>query len=181
MMMCLGLFVFSLETAAYQELQRQTEWKHPGNARVGARDAHQFTGPGEDTITLSGWIAPELTGSIFSLDALRTMADTGQAWILVQGTGRIYGTYVITSMTEGKTLLGKNGDPRRIDFSLTLKRTDESVLSLLDGLGSLSQLNDLMGLPNLGKLAGDAASTIGGIAGRVSSAVDGIVGNLRVP
>ena len=41
MMMILGMFVFSLPTLAYHELQRQTEWKHASTARVGLRDAHQ--------------------------------------------------------------------------------------------------------------------------------------------
>lgn len=181
MMMCLGLFVFSLDTAAYQELQRQTEWKHPSTSRVGARDAYQFTGPGDDTITLSGWIAPELTGSIFSLDALRSMADSGQAWIMVQGTGRVYGTYVITAMTEGKTMFDKRGDPRRLEFSLTLKRTDEGLLSLLAGLGNLSQLGDLMGLSALGNLARDATSAASSVAGMLDRGVGGIVDNLPLP
>ncbi|MDB0554464.1 oxidoreductase, partial [Ralstonia solanacearum] len=29
MMMALGLFVFSLDTAPYQEFQRQVGWRHP--------------------------------------------------------------------------------------------------------------------------------------------------------
>jgi len=77
MMMILGMFVFSLPTLAYQELQRKTQWKYASNGRIGRRDAKQFTGPGDDTITLSGWVAPELTGSLYSFDALRLMADTG--------------------------------------------------------------------------------------------------------
>lgn len=98
MMMVLGMFVFSLPTLAYQELQRQTQWKFASNARVGRRDALQYTGKGDDSITLTGWIAPELTGTAFSLDALRLMADTGKSWFLIQGTGRIYGSFVIESM-----------------------------------------------------------------------------------
>lgn len=136
-MMILGMFVFGLSTLAYQELQRQTDWKHPSNAVVGARDASQFTGKGEDTITLSGWVAPELTGSLYSLDALRLMADTGKAWILIQGTGRILGNFVITSIKEGKTYLTKNGEPARVDFTITLKRVDiaDSTMAMLGEFG----------------------------------------------
>lgn len=167
-MMVLGMFVFSLPTLAYQELQRQTEWKHPATARVGTRDAHQFTGKGDDTITLSGWIAPELTGSIYSLDALRLMADTGMSWILIQGTGRIYGSFVITGMSEGKTLLAKNGDPQRIEFTISLKRTDEDVLSML---------GDLVGFKNMLSIEGIANSVKGAVSGAVSGAI-GSVGNV---
>jgi len=156
MMMALGMFVFSLPTLAYQELQRQTEWKHPSTARVGTRDARQFTGKGDDTITLSGWIAPELTGSLYSLDALRLMADTGKSWILILGTGRIYGSFVITNMTEGRTVLARNGDAGRIEFSLTLKRTDASVLGMLNTLGDLASIKNMLSLEGLGKSASNA-------------------------
>lgn len=170
MMMCLGLFVFSLQTAAYQELQRKTSWKHATNSRVGTRDATQFTGVGEDTITLSGWIAPELTGTAFSCDALRLMADTGKSWVLVQGTGRIYGTFVITDMTEGRTIFKKNGEAQRIEFSITLLRTDEGMLSMLQGLGDIagfSNLADMSGLTRLGQLAGDIGNKVGGLVGKI--------------
>jgi len=151
MMMALGMFVFSLPTLAYQDLQRQTEWKHPGSARVGTRDAHQYTGKGDDIITLTGWIAPELTGSIYSLDALRLMADTGKSWILIQGTGRIYGSFVITNMTEERSHLAQNGDAGRIGFTLSLKRTDESVLGLANTLGDLGSIKSMLSLEGISK------------------------------
>jgi phage protein U len=173
MMMTLGMFVFSLPTLAYQELQRQTEWKHPGSSRIGTRDAHQFTGKGDDTITLSGWIAPELTGSIYSLDALRLMADTGKSWILIQGTGRIYGSFVITSMSEGRTILAQNGAAGRIEFALTLKRTDESVLSMLNTLGDLGSIKNMLSLEGIGNSLNNAmdsgASTFNNVANSVRS------------
>ena len=124
MMMSLDQFVFSLPTLAYQEFQRQQEWKHPATSRVGERDAHQDLGEGDDTITLSGWIAPELTGDITSLDDIRDMASRGEAYVLVEGTGRIFGEFVITQLTEGRTLFYTDGMPRRIEFSVSLKRVD---------------------------------------------------------
>ena len=56
-MMTLGTFVFSLPTLAYQQLQRQNEWRHPSSERVKARPAYQYVGPGEETIQLSGSVA----------------------------------------------------------------------------------------------------------------------------
>lgn len=176
MMMILGMFVFSLPTLAYHELQRQTEWKHPSTARVGTRDAHQYTGPGDDTITLSGWVAPELTGSLYSLDALRMMADSGKAWILIQGTGKIYGTFIITSMTEGKTMLAKNGDPARVDFSISLKRTDAGLLSMLGDIGALKSMASLEGIAN--RLTDSVNGAIGSVVGGVVGKVDGIVSGI---
>jgi phage protein U len=132
MMMALGMFVFSLPTLVYQELQRQTEWRHVSTSRIGARPARQYIGPGEDSITLPGVLLPELTGETVSLDALRLMADTGKAWPLIEGTGRIYGLWVIESMQETRTLFFSDGAARRIDFSIALKRVDESKPELLN-------------------------------------------------
>ncbi|MGH8366630.1 MAG: phage tail protein, partial [Pseudomonas sp.] len=94
MMLALGMFVFSLSTAAYQELQRQTEWRHASNNRIGAVPARQFLGRGDDTITLPGVILPVLAGGGLRGDAIRWMAISGKAWRLVEGSGRIYGVWV---------------------------------------------------------------------------------------
>lgn len=134
MMMALGLYVFSLSTAAYQDFQRQTSWRHPSSNRIGAAPVRQFLGKGEDTITVSGLIVPEIAGNRLSLDALRLMADTGKAWPLVEGTGRIYGLWVIESMSETNTLFFRDGAPRRIEFSLTLQRVDDSRIELLGNI-----------------------------------------------
>lgn len=144
-MLSLGMFVFSLSTLAYQELQRQTNWRHASNSRIGAPPALQFVGRGDDTITLPGIILPELAGSVLSLDALRLMANTGKAWPMVEGTGRIYGLWVIESLSETKTVFFRDGTPRRIEFTLTLKRTDDARIDLL-GAATSTGLNILRGL-----------------------------------
>lgn len=145
MMMAFGMFVFSLRTAAYQELQRQTDWRHASNNRIGAAPARQFVGRGEDAITLPGIILPELAGSALSLDALRLMANTGKAWPMVEGSGRIYGLWVLESMSETKTIFFSDGTPRRIEFTLSLKRTDDDRIDLL-GAATSTGVNILRGL-----------------------------------
>jgi hypothetical protein len=72
-MLCLGLFVFSLDTLSYQDLQRRTSWKHPTQSIVGGRDTSQFLGYGEDIIP-SGSIVPEFKGKRASLEELRSWA-----------------------------------------------------------------------------------------------------------
>lgn len=141
MMLALGLFIFSLHTAAYQSFQEQNSWKHPSNERVGMRPAYQYTGQGESTITLSGWIAPEVAGTALSLSMLKAMANTGKAYILVSGLGIVHGFYIIDSITEDNTIFFETGKPRRIDFTITLKKVEESFID--DLIGDLA-------LPNLG-------------------------------
>lgn len=129
MMMAFGTFVFSLPTLAYQELQRSTSWRHESTARIGARPARQFVGPGDDFIQLSGLVAPELTGSQASLDELRAMADLGRPQSLVDGTGFVYGAYVIADLQETKNLFFADGAARRIEFRLSLTRTDDEAMA----------------------------------------------------
>lgn len=125
MMMAFGQFVFSLDTLAYQDLQRQTSWRHPSNSRVGARPARQYASPGEDTMNLPGLLLPGLAGDTGSLAELRAMGDAGTAWPLVDGSGIVYGQFVIESLNETRTLFFRDGTARRSEFQLQLARVDD--------------------------------------------------------
>ena len=46
----LGEYMFSLETAAFQQLQRDTAYRWATLNRIGRAPARQFTGLGEDAI-----------------------------------------------------------------------------------------------------------------------------------
>lgn len=133
MMMAFGQFVFSLPTMAYQELQRQTSWRHASNSRVGARPSRQFVGAGDDTLNLSGVLAPELTGGTAALDEVREMANTGAAWPLVDGNGIVYGQWVIESLNESKSIFMADGTARRIEFQLQLTRVDDGLTDAIGG------------------------------------------------
>ncbi|WP_296223206.1 phage tail protein [Ralstonia sp. UBA689] len=129
MMMALGLFVFSLDTAPYAEFQRQIGWRHPGNNRVGRRPSHQFTGPDDETITLSGKLVPELTGGEWTLAALEVMGDSGESHTLIEGTGRYYGQFIIDSLDTTRTYFFQDGAARVCDFTIKLTRVDDGLLS----------------------------------------------------
>lgn len=135
-MMALGLFVFMLETVPYQQLQQRFAWRLASNSRVGKRPARQFLGPDDETITLSGVLMPELTGGDTALSLLKLMADQGKAWPLIEGTGMIYGFYAIESIDTTRSDFFSDGKARRIEFTITLKRTDDT---LLDTLGTVTR------------------------------------------
>ncbi|AWK40035.1 phage tail protein [Photorhabdus laumondii subsp. laumondii] len=127
MMAALGLFVFMLKTTPYQSMQHQQSWRHAFNSRIGIRPAWQFLGPGNDTMTLSGSLYPEITGGRLSLTVLQVMADSGKAWSFIDGSGTVYGMFVIESIDQTKTEFMSNGSARKIDFTLTLRRVDSSL------------------------------------------------------
>ncbi|EET2971361.1 phage tail protein [Escherichia coli] len=159
MMMVLGLYVFQLRTVPYQELQYQRSWRHATNSRVSRRPSTQFLGPDNDSLTLSGVLLPEITGGRLSLLALEQMAELGKSWPLIEGSGTIYGMFVIESLSQTKTEFFAGGEARRIEFTLTLKRADES---LSDMFGSLSdQLSNLQ--DSAAGAIGNITNTVGGL------------------
>ena len=150
MMLTLGLFVFQLQTVPYQSLQRDVDYRWPVNNRVGLRPLPQFLGVNEEKITLSGVLMPEITGGKLSLLALNLMADEGKAWPLLEGSGSIYGMFVVNSVSETHTEFFSNGAPRKIEFTLTLTRVDESLAAMFGDMkaqadGLLDQAGGLTG------------------------------------
>lgn len=135
MMMSLGQFVFSLPTLAYQDLRRASAWRHASNSRVGARPARQFLGPGDDTLTLGGLLAPEFMGQRKALEQLREMADQGHAWALVDGNGGVFGAWVILNIQDSGTLFTDNGAARRVEFELQISRVDDELATPDGGAG----------------------------------------------
>lgn len=126
-MAALGQFVFALNTLAFDELRRSSAWRHPSNSRVGARPARQFTGPGDETITLTGLQAPEFMGDRKAIAGLRAMADKGAAYALVNGAGEAFGAWVIESIDETGSIFVREGVPRRVEFTINLARVDDAL------------------------------------------------------
>lgn len=127
MMAALGMFIFSLTTLSHQELSRRTSWRHVQSSRVGAREANQFVGPGEDSISLSGMVATEFQDGDANLSMLRDMAEQGEAWPLVDGTGQVFGSFVITGLDEKRGYFYPDGRARRIEFDISLLQVDDEA------------------------------------------------------
>lgn len=130
-MMQLGVFQFSIDTAAYQRLSRSSEYRWARQARIGANDALQFTGYGPETIEVEGAIYPDFRGGLGQIDRLRRQADVGIPLPLVSGLGQVLGLWVIEGITEGQEVFAANGVPRRQDFTMRVSRYDGGIKSLL--------------------------------------------------
>lgn len=100
---------------------------------------------------------PELTGGKLTMTTLRLMADEGRAWPLLDGTGMIYGMYVISKVSETGSIFFADGTPRKIDFTLSLTRVDESLAALYGDIGK--QAESLIGK------AGSMATKFTGMTG----------------
>lgn len=134
-LMTIGLFVFELKTAPFDTTSRQTDQRWSTKDRSVGPPAHQYLGPGTDSLSIDGTLMPELTGGGDQLDKLRDMASEGKAWILVSGDGRNQGKWFIDSIHEKTSHHAENGAARKIDFTLSLKRywdTDVEAMGNLE-------------------------------------------------
>ncbi|WP_421507055.1 phage tail protein [Erwinia rhapontici] len=134
MMMILGMMVFERRTLPYQTMKQTSDYRWASGSRIGTRQSQQFLGVGDETITLSGELRPEITGGVASLFALNIMATQGRAWPLLSGNGIPYGMFVITSVNGTHSDLLQNGTARKISFDITLKRVDPSLLEMFGDL-----------------------------------------------
>lgn len=134
MLMCLGQFAFTTDTLTFTQIQRQRTWQYADNAVATGRKKRQFIGSGDDNISLPGLIYQEYGfGNRVAIDDLAAMADTGQGFVLVDGSGYLYGVYTIDSIDETKQILLFNGVPRKIDFTIKLSRVDDDRIEQQTG------------------------------------------------
>ncbi|WP_321367914.1 phage tail protein [uncultured Desulfuromusa sp.] len=119
-MMALGDFRFGIDTAAYQKLSREVEYRWPVQNRVGRRPAKQFIGIGTDSISLDGVILPGYRGGFGQIDALRELAGKGQPLLLIDGTGRSWGKWCVERVEESQTIFFSDGVPRKQEFRIKL-------------------------------------------------------------
>ena len=123
-MMSWGEFVFQSNTAPYQSLGRNRNYRFEKTERFNSRAAYQFTGIGDDIINLSGVVYGGQIGSYQSLDEIDQTARKGDSETLIDGGGNIIGEYVLLSFETTSTEFFNNGKPRKVEFSMTLERVD---------------------------------------------------------
>lgn len=125
MMMILGAYRFCISNAAYQSLERATEYKWEEQQRLNNDTALQFVGKGTETISLEGTIYPQFKGGLRQITLMRAEAGFGVPLLLISGNGQAFGRWCITSVSETQSVFMKDGTARKIVFSLTLKRYGE--------------------------------------------------------
>lgn len=118
----LGEFMFSLNSAAYQEFRRSTQYNWKSQEVFGEHEILQYCGPGSDQIILPGVIYPEYRGGTGQMEKVRLMAAMGTPQMLITGTGGILGMYVVEQVEETHSVMIAFGIPRKIEFNITLRR-----------------------------------------------------------
>lgn len=119
-MLALGDYRFSVDTAAYNSLQRTTTYRWARQDRIGTVPAAQWVGPGEDTISLRGVVYPHYSGGLAQISNMRAEAAQGRPLRLVDGRGTVHGFWTIDKVREDESVFLPGGIPRKIDFRMQL-------------------------------------------------------------
>jgi len=126
-MMKLGSFAFSVDTAAYQELSRTSEYRWASQDRIGQIPALQAVGPGAETINLSGAVYPAHRAGAGQLSEMRSEAGRMQPLIMVDGRGFVHGRWVIERVEEGQSTFTRGGAPLKQTFRLQLRKYGDGI------------------------------------------------------
>ena len=124
-MLGLGEFRFEIATLAYQKFSLSQSWRWQEPARIHRDPALQFVGRNIGEIELDGVIYPSFKGGLAQVEAMRALADVGKPLQLVDGLGRIWGAWVITEISDTRTVFADDGQARRIEFRIKLKAYGE--------------------------------------------------------
>ena len=123
-------YTFNLDTAAFDELRRSTEFRWASQERLGRRPAQQGVGMGDEKITLKGAIFPGFKGGLKQLDTLRTLGAQLQPLTLTTGYGDVLGTWCLKSVDEEQSSLMAGGIPRKQAFTLEFVRYGDDMQNI---------------------------------------------------
>lgn len=122
-MYMLGGYLFTSNAAVPREVRRDTSFGWSAQKRLRRAPAQQAVGFGEDTMTFSGILYPcseSGRSGKEQLSLMRAEAKKMQPLGLVDGNGFVYGRWVIKKVSEVRSHLWQNSDPRKIAFTLNL-------------------------------------------------------------
>ncbi|MEG3135539.1 phage tail protein [Rouxiella sp. T17] len=120
-MLMLGSFEFSVDTAAYSQLIREASWRWSAQERIGEQALLQYTGKDPRSVKLTGETHALFRKGLTALDDLFILADKAEPQQLVSGFGDVLGWWVITEYSDTTTSFLPGGVPRHKSFNLTLK------------------------------------------------------------
>ncbi|UWF51998.1 phage tail protein [Pseudomonas sp. N3-W] len=120
-------YYFNLDTAAFDELSRSTEFRWASQERLTRRPAQQAVGMGEEKLSLKGTIYPGFKGGLKQLDTLRTIGARLQPLTLTTGYGEVMGTWCLKTINEEQGALLHGGIPRKQGFTLEFVRYGDDM------------------------------------------------------
>ena len=169
-MLALGPFRFEMGHATYQSLAMSQSWRWPEQARIGREPALQFTGRDPVEIRLQGVLFPGFDAGLKQVEEMRALADLGKPLQLVDGLGRVWGSWVIVEVGDTRSVLMDDGQPRRVGFDMKLKAygEDETVTDYSGGWSPFAVL-----MPLIDDLVNNPVGTITGLLDDIAQLAPG--------
>ena len=120
-------YYFNLDTAAFEELSRTTDFRWAAQERLTRRPAQQAIGMGEERIKLKGSIYPGFKGGLKQLDTLRSIGTQLQPLGLTTGYGDVLGNWCLKNIEEEQSAFLQGGIPRKQGFTLEFVRYGDDL------------------------------------------------------
>lgn len=120
-------YYFNLDTAAFEELTRSSEFRWASQERLGRRPAQQAVGMGEERITLKGSIYPGWKGGLKQLDTLRSIGAQLLPLGLTTGYGEVLGNWCLKNIDEDQSAFLQGGIPSKQGFTLEFVRYGDDM------------------------------------------------------
>lgn len=131
------------ETTGFDNFQRDTQYSWTSQERLSRDPAMQFTGRGEETITVEGKTYPYHFGGLSTLKLLRDAASAGRPYILarfytVQNpkayVSEVIGNFVIKRIRTVESKIGRIGIAHKVDFTIEMTRYgDDDITQIPEG------------------------------------------------
>ncbi|UTV30872.1 phage tail protein [Photobacterium atrarenae] len=120
-MMALGDYRFSINTAALQNISETHSWRWADHNVAGSKPKSQFIGADLSAIRLQGTIYPHFRGGLAQTDKMKAEADKGEPLRMVDGLGKDWGLWTVRQLQVEKSQLWTKGVARKIEFTLEIK------------------------------------------------------------
>lgn len=109
MLYMLGALTIDTAPFSIDAMERNADASIVAKPVMGGAQPKEFTGEGEDDLTLSGTLLPAHLGGLDELDTLHAMRRAGMRFPLMRGDGYRFGWYAITRITERHEQLSRSG------------------------------------------------------------------------
>lgn len=124
--MTLGDIRFTVEDGAYQQLSRRLEMRIARMDRAGRQAGRQVLGE-DETIEIEGTCYPGQRHADDRVQSFRDQARAGEASMLTDGMGNVWGRFVIEGVDERGSMIDADGVPLRQDFRIALGAAGEDA------------------------------------------------------
>lgn len=117
------------DTPNFETVSRDATFNVPAQNRLSRDPAHQFTGPGEDVITVEGRLFPHHFGGEGTLEGIVQSGRAGKPLMLIRCVpiqngfeGIVVGNFLIRRVRKQHQKIGSTGTAHIIDFTVELVR-----------------------------------------------------------